>query len=487
MTEPPSWPSFARRCGGLDDPTRTFTILLLAVGGVHVAYHVLRTGTATSEGESSALLVALRLTVIAVPVAFLFAVAGMLRVVLRPRILLLRSFRRDHEDATVQSALRAAMGRGFRICGIRPPRARASLVSRILLFGSEGLRYLGSDRLDLEARDHNWLARLLVTASRSPMVVFDIRRRTTNIDDELRVLVTGLGLDRCIFVVAREDDRSQTPNALSTLIPGLNRAATLASTVVIGDKPRVEALRQMRSLRDTVMTDPRDRGHMAHAWSLVMERVGERNLSTSWVEREPVRSLVFFAATWLVYYLLALASGSAGIDNGWPATTVGIASFVLLYSACRRLRAIGRDVEPLSRQLGERWPTWLESTIARSTLLLAFLQLASTVLLPNVLGAAEAARHTLTQVRLVQLRDAISMFRLKAGRTPNVLEVEELAREIDPGASGATALRDPWGTQFHFEATPAGQFELRSAGVDRTLGTADDIVVEAAGSRRSQR
>lgn len=82
-----------------------------------------------------------------------------------------------------------------------------------------------------------------------------------------------------------------------------------------------------------------------------------------------------------------------------------------------------------------------------------------------------------TWVRLANLRYRIEGYRLQAGRFPASLE------ELLPGSADRDALaRDAWGGTFALRPLP-NDYELRSSGPDRVLGTPDDVVATSASER----
>ena len=71
--------------------------------------------------------------------------------------------------------IRAGIGQEYRLSGIRPPSCRVSWWSRLLFTTSTGFRYIQSNEFEMEAPDHNWMARLLGSYSKSPFVFIDVR------------------------------------------------------------------------------------------------------------------------------------------------------------------------------------------------------------------------------------------------------------------------------------------------------------------------
>jgi len=82
-------------------------------------------------------------------------------------------------------------------------------------------------------------------------------------------------------------------------------------------------------------------------------------------------------------------------------------------------------------------------------------------------------RITATRAQIASIETAIETFKILNGKYPEC--VEELLYARESGIlSHPDALRDAWGTEF--QVTFDGDaYEIRSAGPDRLMGTADDI------------
>jgi hypothetical protein len=100
----------------------------------------------------------------------------------KKKVVFLRAFSSDEvrDDQTFRNVLRAALDKKFKLIGIRPPSVRVSIWTRLVGDFFTALRYLGSNTFELEAADHNWLARLLATLATSQAVVLDIRKIPLN-------------------------------------------------------------------------------------------------------------------------------------------------------------------------------------------------------------------------------------------------------------------------------------------------------------------
>ncbi|MEP6670931.1 MAG: hypothetical protein ABJF10_17360 [Chthoniobacter sp.] len=114
----------------------------------------------------------------------------------------LRAFAEDDQSMKLRTSLARALGKEFRLGGIRPPGQRSSTFVRALTNGLVILRYVGSGQMDLEA-GNDWIARLLVSLTKAEVAFIDVRTMTPHLRDEIKLSVLQLKLDRCIFIVSR--------------------------------------------------------------------------------------------------------------------------------------------------------------------------------------------------------------------------------------------------------------------------------------------
>ena len=145
------------------------------------------------------------LQIISMPLAFLL----LFKPVFGKTVFYLRAFRSDNAAKELRLLIRAALGPSYRLSGIRPPSKRSSWWSRLLSTTATGLRYLQSNDFEMEASDHNWMARLLASYAKAPFVFIDVRDLTTHVEDEVRLSYLAMGSQRSIFIV----DPTSTENA----------------------------------------------------------------------------------------------------------------------------------------------------------------------------------------------------------------------------------------------------------------------------------
>ncbi|MBT4865176.1 MAG: hypothetical protein HON53_08670 [Planctomycetaceae bacterium] len=115
----------------------------------------------------------------------------------------LRSFKNDAATLPVRVAAQAALGKGFRLSGIRNPRIRLSPIHR-LLGNFLGItififRYSSPKYMNLEA-GADWKTRLAVSLGQSRCSLIDLTDITPFVSEEIRLTYHCLGPERVLFV-----------------------------------------------------------------------------------------------------------------------------------------------------------------------------------------------------------------------------------------------------------------------------------------------
>jgi hypothetical protein len=111
----------------------------------------------------------------------------------------LRSFRHDAATAAVRRSLTVALGRRFRLSGIRDPRRRSIKLLRYLTVFLFALRYATAKYLNLEA-GADWKQRLWRSLGDARCAVLDVSDLTPFVVQEIRLCFRCLGLNRMLFV-----------------------------------------------------------------------------------------------------------------------------------------------------------------------------------------------------------------------------------------------------------------------------------------------
>jgi hypothetical protein len=112
---------------------------------------------------------------------------------------------------------------------------------------------------------------------------------------------------------------------------------------------------------------------------------------------------------------------------------------------------------------------------------------------PAYRGAAGASRQTASSNSLMRVQKAMAGFYSDTGRYPSTAEGLSVLLVAPPGVRGwrgpyittsswAPPFTDPWGNQYIYTNTTVvgrkATFEIRSAGPDGILRTADDLAIQ---------
>jgi len=124
-------------------------------------------------------------------------------------------------------------------------------------------------------------------------------------------------------------------------------------------------------------------------------------------------------------------------------------------------------------------------TLVELLLVLVILGILAALVLPKFTGRTEQARHTAAETQIATFGTALDAFEVDCGTYPR--GQDGLQQLLTP-PSDITGWRgpylksdiplDPWGHPYVYQfpgATNANGYDLRSAGPDGQLGTADDV------------
>lgn len=114
-------------------------------------------------------------------------------------------------------------------------------------------------------------------------------------------------------------------------------------------------------------------------------------------------------------------------------------------------------------------------TLVELLLVVAILGVLATVAILNVGGMSEEARINATRTSIGTIQQAVTIYEIRTSRLPDSLD--QLCQPIGdrPASLARKDLNDSWGVPFSY--TKSGStFIIRSAGPDKAMNTADDLL-----------
>ncbi|MGI5869812.1 MAG: type II secretion system protein [Kiritimatiellia bacterium] len=114
-------------------------------------------------------------------------------------------------------------------------------------------------------------------------------------------------------------------------------------------------------------------------------------------------------------------------------------------------------------------------TLVELLLVVAILGILATVAIMNVGGMSDDARVSATRSSISAIEQAARMYEVRTGRFPD--SIDQLLQPMGdrPPLLDAKSKNDAWGNPFSFKKT-THFIEIRSAGKDGAMNTADDIL-----------
>jgi general secretion pathway protein G len=388
------------------------------------------------------------------------------------QVFYLRAFRSDNSAARLRRLLRVALGGGHRLCGIRQPRARSNPLVSLLLPVVTALRYTGSDYSELEAKSHNWMARLLASYARARFAFVDIRSVTPHVESEIRLTILAFGPDRCVFVT----DGSRTEGEWIEL---LHRASGVPEAAVshfhllcyAGDD-QADAGEFVAAARALCARIPEGTAGVSdEAVAFARGHVPDSSWDTPAWERDRGMLALGLAASLGAGALLGFAATRIAPVGAGPAAglclILAVNGLVLcLYGVgwVRAWRQAG-----LACAFGGKG-----GGVGRSALVFSLL-LAGTYVLFNAcsiraMGTIDRqGKVALARAEILTLEAALNQYRLQQGDFPSTAK----------GLPAESTVRlDPWGHPFRYRfpgSDDLQKYDLWSAGPDGIDGTADDV------------
>ena len=155
----------------------------------------------------------------------------------------LRSFANDRATLLVRQDAQNALGRNFRLSGIRDPRRRWPPFIRWILSIILVFRYCTPKYMNLEA-GRDWKARLWRSLGGARCALIDVSRLTTFVEEEIELCVRCLGVERVLFVGDAARDEEGWRDQLRRMLPG-GSSAKKSINVAIWNSTR-EGRKQFR-------------------------------------------------------------------------------------------------------------------------------------------------------------------------------------------------------------------------------------------------
>jgi len=119
-------------------------------------------------------------------------------------------------------------------------------------------------------------------------------------------------------------------------------------------------------------------------------------------------------------------------------------------------------------------------TLVELLLVVAILGVLATVAIMNMGGLSTEARIKATRTSISTIQTAIQTYEIRNGKYPDTLEqLTQSDSDTIAAPLKMSDLNDAFGTKFEYKRK-GNRFEIRSAGPDGQMNTADDILNEAA-------
>jgi len=484
-----------KKCGPLSDPVKALSVWMLlstlAVVAVFVVPDLL-----SDKNIPFIIVCILSISVLPMPLAMWL----LLKEAWKQPVFYLRAFRSDIDSAYLRGLLKASLGPQYRLCGIRPPRAKVSWWMRLMFSAwATGFKYLGSPRLELEAGNHNWMARLLASYASARFVFIDMRDITVHVEDEIRLSYLAMGAERCIFIF----DNASTETERRALVAGaLGQMASqlpeLNILVYCGDsEDDLRAFVKEASLLASRI--PEEAGNLDMAIVFAQQRIAPERWSTRFLETDLGQAIASIIVSWAVVYIMAKLFAAWSWLPQASNYLFTAAVVVLFFSASNRAMYQVQINSEFSRVTG--FPTGRMRIICARFLVvipvvLLFVQLA----MPNYGPAIKQMQISEEGSHLKYFSLYLHMYKEETNSFPEASEWDSFLKFLSK--LGLTSSRpytirdasgkeqhvseleylwvDRWGPRIQYEKTQTG-FRLRSYGPDRIPKTDDDLIFDETG------
>ncbi len=247
------------------------------------------------------------------------------------KVMFLRAFKQDENLDAVRPLLRAALPPETRLTGIRPPKMRMEMP---ITDWGKALLYAGSDKLDLEAADRNWMVRLLASLIECHCVVIDMRQITDFVADEVRLCWLSAGRERCFFLV----DHSHSEEEWLKTIREMTQS-DLPSYALLKYDAEKQPVTQVAEWRETIDAVPFGRVRLTlSSLRFVEGKVPAKDWATEWLESPMAGFVGFSVMLTLIVAMLTPVLVMVGENLMRPVLLVYTAIFLIfLFGATVRL------------------------------------------------------------------------------------------------------------------------------------------------------
>lgn len=129
----------------------------------------------------------------------------------------------------------------------------------------------------------------------------------------------------------------------------------------------------------------------------------------------------------------------------------------------------------LSNPTVRRNPAQAGFTLVELLLVVAILGILAGVVAVNVAGHGEKSRVAATRQSIANIETAIRMYEVTNGMFPDSLDQLTVGTDEVAAPLKKEGLNDSWGTAFQYKKTSRTSYEVRSAGPDKNMSSADDL------------
>jgi len=440
-----------KKAGPLSDPAKVCAVFFSVIALAVISLAILLFGGLLITQIHQALrslpgLIVFGLMIIALPMSLWL----MFRPVFATPVFYLRAFRSDKSAGKLRMLIRTGIGGRFRLSGIRPPSRRISWWSRLIFTTSTGFRYLHSNEFEMEAPDHNWMARLLASYAKARFVFIDVRDMTIHVEDEIRLSYLAMGPERSVFIIdPASSDEQQWRKRIGAIlgIPG-NDLKNLILLPYQGDEV-VEMSGFMTEVRQRCLGIPDRFPDVTAAVGFARSRVPEQQWSTPFYEKAGFQ---FVAGVTLAFLLPIVVAYFIG-EKLYAPLLLAQGLFVLCFFASALIRGlkialnerrIGKSLNPAPRN-----PVWRPLVALLSASYFIAVPLVSSFVVVPVMRQRDAAKSVDSVLKLRNLHYAIIEYVAENDAYPSTRH--DLADFIfDPNAwISPFAPGDPDGYEIH--------------------------------------